>query len=280
MTEDEKARVEAIVNREIWADHPVRIQHLPYDEAISRGAMALFGEKYGDEVRVVEVPGVSLELCGGTHCRHTGEIGLFKIVTETGVAAGVRRIEAVTGPGAYHHLQEAEDRLAEVAKVLKANPESAARRVAQLLEEKDELEALLADLRKGDAGGGEELVSATTLEAPGGPVDFRGVRLRARGPDDVRDWGDGYRGGGGSRVAVVAAELPGGKHTLFAFVSDDLIAQGLRADALIREVARLVGGKGGGRPHMAQAGVGDPSALEEALKAGPEILERLLRRDG
>jgi alanyl-tRNA synthetase len=278
MTEEEKARVEEIVNQGVWSDHPVQIEHLPYSEAISRGAMALFGEKYGDEVRVVEVPGVSLELCGGTHCRHTGEIGLLKIVTETGVAAGVRRIEAVTGPGAYQHFQEAEGRLNEVAKTLKAKPETAVGRVAQLLKEKDELEALLTGLRKGGAGGGEETVSVQTVETSAGPVDYRGVRLQARSPDDVRDWGDGHRAGGRARVAVVAAELPGGKHTLFAFVSDDLIALGLRADELLREVARLVGGKGGGRPHMAQAGVGNPSALQKALEAGPEIIEGLIEK--
>jgi alanyl-tRNA synthetase len=268
--------VEEIVNGEVWADHPVQIQHLAYSDAISRGAMALFGEKYGDEVRVVEVPGVSLELCGGTHCRHTGEIGLFKIVAETGVAAGVRRIEAVTGPGAFGHFLEAENRLESVARALKSKPENAVGRVDQLLKEREELEGLLADLRKGGGGGGEELISHETLETPLGPIEYKGLRLRARNPDDVRDWGDGHREGGGRRVTVVAAELPEGKHTLFAFVSDDLIPQGLRADVLIREVAQLVGGKGGGRPHMAQAGVGDPSALDEALKAGPGILEELV----
>jgi alanyl-tRNA synthetase len=277
MTEEEKARVERTVNGGIWADHPVQIQHLPYSEAIKRGAMALFGEKYGEDVRVVEVPGVSLELCGGTHCRHTGEIGLFKIVTETGVAAGVRRIEAVTGPGAYHHFQETEKRLDEVAGLLNARPEIAAGRVAQLVKEKEELEGLLAELRKGGAGGGETLVVEERLEAKTGAVQYRGVRLKARSPDDVRDWGDGYRVGGVGRVAVVAAELPEGKHTLFVFVSDDLIAQGVRADALIREVAQQVAGKGGGRPHMAQAGVGDPSALDAALRAGFRILEKHMR---
>jgi len=279
MTEGEKAQVESMVNRGIWSDHPVLVQQLGYPEAIQKGAMALFGEKYGDEVRVVEVPGVSLELCGGTHCRHTGEIGLFKIVTETGVAAGVRRIEAVSGPGAFRHFQEVEDRLGEVAVALKARPEVAGHRLAQLLKEKEEVEALLAELRKGGGGGGETLVTEGTFISPFGPVEYRGVRLRARSADDVRDWGDGYRGSGGGRVAVVAAELPGGKATLFVFVSDDLIAQGIRADSLIREVAVLVGGRGGGRPHMAQAGVGDPTTLDDALKAGYRILESLMKTE-
>jgi alanyl-tRNA synthetase len=276
MTAEEIAQVEGMVNQGVWEDHPVQIHQLSYAEAIDRGAMALFGEKYGDEVRAVEVPGVSLELCGGTHCRHTGEIGLFKIVAETGVAAGVRRIEAVTGPGAFRHLQEAENRLNEVASILKARPEAASRRVSQLLQEKEDVEALLVELRKGGGGGGEIVVAEETLDHFQGPVEYRGVRLKARGPDDARDWGDGYRAGGSGRVAVVAAELPGEKFTLFVFVSDDLIGRGIRADNLIREVAETVGGRGGGRPHMAQAGVGDPSKLDQALEVGPEILKRLL----
>ncbi len=122
MTDRERGEVEQLVNKGIWDDKEVLVQELPYSEAIQKGAMALFGEKYGDEVRVVEVPGISLELCGGTHCSHTGEIGIFKIVAETGVAAGVRRIEAITGPGAYLYFQELESRLEEVANLLKARP--------------------------------------------------------------------------------------------------------------------------------------------------------------
>jgi alanyl-tRNA synthetase len=275
LTAEERWRVEESVNREIWADHPVLLQFLAYPEAVARGAMALFGEKYGERVRVVEIPGVSLELCGGTHCRHTGEIGLFRIVSETGVAAGVRRIEAVTGPAAFQYFRGVENRLNEVAEALKARPENALGRLNQLLQEREELEALLAGLRKG-GGGGEELLSEETLEGPSGPIEYRGVRLKARSADDVRDWGDGYRAGGPRRVAVVAAELPDGKPTIFAFVSDGLIREGIRADSIIKEVARRVNGKGGGRPHMAQAGVGNPSDLEGALRAGPEILKGMI----
>lgn len=275
MTPEEKAQVEERVNREIWADHPVRIQHMAYPEAVGRGAMALFGEKYGDHVRVVEIPAVSLELCGGTHCRHTGEIGLFRIVSETGVAAGVRRIEALTGPQAFRHFQASERLLGEVAAMLKARPENLKGRVEQLLAEKDSLEGLLEELRKG-GGGGEDVVVEAAVKGGKGPVQFKAIRLVAKDPNDVRAWGDGYREGGPRRVAVVAAEFPGGKHSIFTFVSDDLIGEGLRADALVREVAARADGKGGGRPHMAQAGVGNPGALEEALEASPDILRTLL----
>jgi alanyl-tRNA synthetase len=277
MTAHEKEAVERQVNEGVWADHPVRIRQMAYPDATKLGAMALFGEKYGDEVRVVEVPGVSLELCGGTHCRHTAEIGLFRIVAETGVAAGVRRIEAVTGPVAFEHFRGLERRLEEVAGLLKAKPENVAGRLAQLLEEKETLEDLLEELRKG-GGGGEEVVVHEQVEGPDGAVEFKAIRLKARNSDDVRGWGDGYREGGPRRVALVAAELPDDKHSLFTFVSDDLIGPGIRADVLVREVAARVGGTGGGRPHMAQAGIGDPKAVEEALRAGPGILRALLEK--
>jgi alanyl-tRNA synthetase len=275
MTPAEIAEVEERVNEGIWADVPVRIREMAYAEATKLGAMALFGEKYGDEVRVVEVPEVSLELCGGTHCRHTGEIGLFRIVAETGVAAGVRRIEAVTGRGAFEFLRRSERRLEEVAGLLKANPENVAGRLAQLLAEKQTLEKLLEELRKG-GGGGEDIVVQESLQGADGAVEFKAVRLKARDSEDVRAWGDGYRESGPRRVALVAAELPEEKYSFFTFVSDDLIGQGIRADALVREVAALAGGKGGGRPHMAQAGIGDPGSIESALKAGPGILRNLL----
>jgi alanyl-tRNA synthetase len=166
--------------------------------------------------------------------------------------------------------------LEEVAGLLKARPENAAGRLTQLLEEKETLEDLLEELRKG-GGAGESVVVEGDFQSPDGQVEFKAIRLKARDPDDVRAWGDGYRDGGPRRVALVAAEFPEGKHSLFSFVSDDLIGEGLRADVLVREVAALAGGKGGGRPHMAQAGVGDPDAVEGALRAGPGIVEGLLR---
>jgi len=225
---------------------------------------------------VVEVPGVSLELCGGTHCQHTGEVGLFRIVAETGVASGVRRIEAVSGPAAFLHFQASERLLEEVSAMLKASPESVAGRLQQLIQEKEALEGLLEELRKG-GGGGEDIVVKEALESPMGPVEFMAIRLKARDADDVRAWGDGYRDGGPRRVAVVAAEFPEDRHSILTFVSDDLVGQGIRADALVREVAAKVGGKGGGRPHMAQAGVGNTEGIEEALEAGVQILRTLLK---
>jgi alanyl-tRNA synthetase len=238
--------------------------------------MALFGEKYADEVRVVDVPGVSMELCGGTHVTHTGEIGLFKIVGESGVAAGVRRIEALTGPGALNHLARQEEALDEVARILRTPVHNVANRATQLLEEQAELESLLSELRS-HGGSGEQDVATETLELDGGvSARYRGLRLRARDADDARKWGDAFLSGGESGVAVLAAELPGDKQALFAFVTDDLISRGVRADTLVREVASLVGGRGGGRPHMAQAGVEDATRLDEALSSGVDTVRELL----
>jgi alanyl-tRNA synthetase len=275
MTVEERLEVEHIVNQEVWADHPVAINQRSYDEAVKGGAMALFGEKYGDEVRVVNVPGVSAELCGGTHVGHTGEIGLFRLVSESGVAAGVRRIEALTGPGAFAYLKERELRLDDAAKLLKTQPENLLQRVEQTLAEKAELESLLNELRQGGRGG-ETAVATETVEIDGGgSTVYRGVRLRSRDADDARKWGDAFLAGE-SGVAVVAAEMPGGKRTIFTFVTDDLISRGVRADAVVREVAAVVGGRGGGRPHMAQAGVEDPERLDEALAAGAGVVRTLL----
>ncbi len=276
MTPEERARVERIVNEGIWANQRVEIDHRSYADAVAAGAMALFGEKYGDEVRVVRVPGVSMELCGGTHAASTGEIGLFKIVSESGVASGVRRIEALTGRGAFQHLAAKEESLIEAAQVLRTQPTAVTQRATQLLAEKEELEALLDELRSG-GGAGEVDVTTETLELAGGATArYRGLRLRARGADDARKWGDTFLAGGEQGVAVLAAEMPGEKAALFAFVSDDLIRRGVRADTLVREVAAIVGGRGGGRPHMAQAGVEDPSRLDEALLAGAAAVRELL----
>jgi alanyl-tRNA synthetase len=276
MTAEEKERVEAIVNEGIWADHPVQIGHRAYADAVKAGAMALFGEKYGDEVRVVDIPGVSMELCGGTHARSTGRIGLFRLVSESGVAAGVRRIEALTGRGAFDHLAGKEEYLEEVASVLRTSTDNLAHRVEQLLQEKAEVEGLLDELRS-QGGSGEVEVTSDTVDLGGGVTgSYRGLRLKARGVDDARKWGDTFLEAGESGVAVLVAEMPGDKRALFAFVTDDMISRGVRADSVVREVAAVVGGKGGGRPHMAQAGVEDPSRIDEALESGAKKVRELL----
>ena len=281
MTSEERARVESIVNEGVWANHPVVIEQRGYDDAVRAGAMALFDEKYGDEVRVVSIPGVSIELCGGTHVAHTGDIGLLRLISESGVAAGVRRVEALTGRGAFNYLAGRERQLEDVAAVLKTRPDNLRQRAEQLLEEKAEVETLLEEVRAGGGGAGETDVAFQTIELAEGSVSsYRGVRLRARDAGDARKWGDAFLSSGSSGVAVLAAEMPGDKCALFAFVTDDMISRGVRADAVVRDVAAIVGGKGGGRPHMAQAGVEDPRRIDEALHAGVDAVGRLLAGDG
>ena len=245
MTENERREVEEIVSEHIWEDHPLSIGLRAYDDAVRDGATALFGEKYDDVVRVVEMPGVSMELCGGTHVGHTGEIGLFKITSESGVAAGVRRIEGITGRRALQNLEEGVGRLDEVAAVLGTSPENTAARAEQLLAEKKELEGLLDELRSG-GGAGESVVLEDAISIDDVSTEYRAVRLRARNADDARKWGDKFLKEETSGVAVVSADLPEGKHTLFAFVTDDLIGRGVRADAIVREIASVVGGRGVG----------------------------------
>ena len=277
MTRTQLESVEAMVNEGIWVNHPVRIDIRPLHAAVQAGAMALFGEKYADEVRVVDIPGVSLELCGGTHVRRTGEIGLFKVTSETGVAGGVRRMEAVTGRKAFDYLAAFKTRVEELAVSVKASPDNVERRVRELVVEKADLEALIDDLRR-DGGGGAEILAESEFEASGHRMTYRGVRIKARGAQDARAWGDSFRDSAEAAIAVVAAELPGDKHALFAFATDRAIAAGIRADAVVREVAAAVGGRGGGRPHMAQAGVSDPGGLDAAVRAGAGVVQDLSRR--
>ena len=265
------ADVEAIVNREIWRASPVTSVEMPYPAAREKGAMALFGEKYGDVVRVVDVPGVSMELCGGTHVRNTSEIGLFVILSETGVASGVRRIEALTGPGAFAQLRAQEHTLGRVADLVKAPVSTVERRIQQLLDERRAMEKKLEEAMR---GGGDEL---QRLLAAAQPLGNDGARLVFGEVivDDVKAlqaMGDALREQLGSGVGLLAARLEDGKGSVIAVVTDDLREKGVRADAIVREVAMVVGGRGGGKPHMAQAGIPDASRLGEALAQAPRVV--------
>jgi alanyl-tRNA synthetase len=201
---------------------------------------------------------------------------MFRLVSESGVASGVRRIEALTGRGAFAYLLGKEDALQEAASVLRTTPANLTHRAQQILDEKAEIEGLLDELRSQGGSGEVDVASETLSLSGGGTAQYRGLRLRARGPDDARKWGDAFLSAGGAGVAVLAAEMPGEKRAIFAFVTDDLIRRGVRADALVRQVASIVGGKGGGRPHMAQAGVEDATRLDEALTSGVATVRDLL----
>ncbi|HEY2066460.1 MAG TPA: alanine--tRNA ligase [Gemmatimonadaceae bacterium] len=268
--------IEAIVNREIWRAQPVRWSEMPYADARAKGAMALFGEKYGDVVRVVDVAGVSMELCGGTHVRNTAEIGLLLILSETGVASGVRRIEALTGAAAFAQLKERERTLQRVAEALRSPIDAVERRVQQVMDERRTLEKRLDEAMRG-GGGGDELQK---LIAAAQPIGANGAQLvvgvvSATDVKSLQAFGDALREQLRSGVGLLAARLEGGKGgggALLAVVTDDLRSRGLNAGTIVRDVAALVGGRGGGKPHMAQAGIPDAGRLDDALAEAPRVV--------
>jgi alanyl-tRNA synthetase len=274
MTPDEIADVERLVNEAILANYEVCQHQLGYREALDRGAMALFSEKYGDVVRVIEIPGVSMELCGGTHVRTTGQIGLFRIVSESGVAAGVRRVEAVTGELAYARVLRDERTLREAARLLRTREDNLLPRIQTLLDEQRELQRQLE--RSRSEGAVDRLAPCSSAPLRTGGTRVIAAVVSAENADELRALGDQLRERLGSGVAVLAATFAGEKSSLLAVATDDLVARGVRADAVIRQVAALAGGKGGGRPHMALAGVGDAARVPVALEAVEGVVRSLL----
>ena len=270
--------IEAIVNREIWRGVPVTLREMAYPDARAAGAMALFGEKYGDVVRVVTIPGFSMELCGGTHVRNTAEIGILKIVAETGVAAGVRRIEAVTASGAYEFMNTEQRTLQRVADVLKTSVDGVEKRIGGLLEERRALERRLDEAMR---GGGDQLQSLLQHAQAIGANGSRLVTSVVRAGDvkELQSLGDAVREKLGSGVGVLAASFDDGKNTLLVVVTDDLRDRGVRADILIKDIAAAAGGRGGGKPHMAQAGIPDAARFNDAFASAPELVRGALRGD-
>jgi alanyl-tRNA synthetase len=266
--------VEARVNRGVWAAVPVTTTQKNYQEAVAGGAMALFGEKYGDVVRVVEIPGLSVELCGGTHVRNTAEIGLFRIVQETGVAAGVRRVLALTGPKAFEHLRDRERALERIAETLKAPADQALRRVQALVDERRQLERRVEEARRG--GGATQVQTLAATARPLGTAQLVASEVQVDDVKALQALGDALREQLPGTIAVLGARLEDGKATMLAVVGDALRERGVRADEVVRRVAAAAGGKGGGKPHMAQAGIPDASRLAEALSQAATLVGPLV----
>ena len=272
MTPEQIAEVERRVNEQILSNEDTRARVMDMDSARAEGAMALFGEKYGSEVRVLNI-GDSIELCGGTHVRRTGDIGLFKIVSEGGVASGVRRIEAITGPGALAYLYERENKLRQAAEMLRASPEEVPRKIEQLTQRLKSLEKELDQLRGKLAAGGSKDLAAEAKEV-------KGIKVLAARLDDVdakglRDAMDRLKDKL-APAAIVLAAVADNKVSLIAGVTKELVGR-LHAGELVNQVAVRVGGKGGGRPDMAQAGGTDPSSLDAALADVPGWVEQQLK---
>jgi len=263
LTPAQIAEVEDLVNREIRRNTDVCARVMKYDEAVKGGAMALFGEKYGDEVRVIGMGEFSTELCGGTHVKRTGDIGFFKIVAETGIAAGVRRIEAVTADGAAAWVRQQEKRVAEAAAALKTSPQEVNVKIQQVLENVRNLEKELGRLKaKMTATQGEELV-AQAAEVKGAKV--LAAKLDSADAKGLRETVDKLKARLKSAV-IVLGTAEGEKVTLIAGVTSDLVGK-LKAGEIVGHVAQQLGGKGGGRPDMAQGGGTDPEKLPAALES-------------
>jgi alanyl-tRNA synthetase len=270
----EISRIEEMVNERVREDRPIEVAHGELHDALKMGALAFFGDKYGDEVRIIKIGDYSLELCGGTHLQTTGEIGLFKVTQVSGVAAGVRRIEALTGAAAFEHVRREEATLNEVRDLLKAQPFEEPGRVQRLLEHVRDLEREV-DTLKG------RLTSARTQDLGGAVVDVQGVnvlRLQERDLEakDLRGLVDLAKERLHSGV-IVAASSADGKVTLVTGVTPDL-TQRVHAGQLAKAVAALVDGSGGGRADMAQAGGKSPEKLEAALAQVPALVAEQLQQ--
>jgi len=236
--------------------------------------MHLFSEKYGDVVRVVSIPGISSELCGGTHVRNTAEIALFKIVSETGIAAGVRRIEAVTGRAALELFRAHERELQEIEHLVRAPAGQAVRRVQTLVEDRRVLEKRLDEAMR--SGGGGAIKSLVDQGSVVNGVKVVAANVNAPDLSTLQAMGDALREEMESGVGVLAASFDNGKNTMLAVVSDDLRDRGVRADTILRELAAAAGGKGGGKPHMAQAGIPDAARMASAVAEAPEMIRKHL----
>ena len=274
MTAEEIAEVEALVNKEIRAALPVTTDVMNIEEAKKSGAMALFDEKYSENVRVVSMGDFSKELCGGTHVANTSEILAFKILSESGIAAGVRRIEALTGDAVFAYYKEQEAQLANVAKLLKTKPEAVGEKIEHLYAE---IKALQSE--------NEALKSKAAKDALGDVMnqvqEIKGVKLLAARVDDVdmnglRDLGDQLKEKLGDGV-VVLASVKDGKVSLMATATDEAQKKGAHAGNLIKAIAAIVGGGGGGRPGMAQAGGKNPAAVDDAIKEAAKVVESQIK---
>jgi alanyl-tRNA synthetase len=260
--------IEDEVNDLVLANDVVTTREMPYAEALALGAMAFFSEKYGDVVRVVRM-GSSVELCGGTHVRTTGQVGPFRFTGQTGVAAGVRRIEAVTGSGALRALREQEQRLTRVAETLKSQPEHVLRRLEQLLEERQRLEARLQEALR--SGSGSAMTGDRTT------VDGVDLTIAETASDDRAEVGrisDQFREG--KRNGVLVLFSTGGRGGIHVALTDDLVRAGRNAGDLVNRIAALSGGRGGGRPHFASAGAGDATKLPQARAATRDLVSAWL----
>ncbi|WP_182188258.1 alanine--tRNA ligase [Pectinatus frisingensis] len=271
MTKEQLSQTEQMVNDEIIKALPVKISHMPQDEAKKQGAMALFGEKYGDIVRVVTVPGFSMELCGGSHVENIGQIGLFKIISESGVAAGVRRIEALTGKAAYEYTKKQEAVITGAAESLKTDVFDLNAKIVGLLQENKEFKHRLNDVRETVAKANSQKLLSDAKQY--GDLNVVSGKVDAADMDELRSIADTICSQLKNGVVILAAAVAADKVNLVVKVSTDAVKKGVHAGKIIKVAAQVTGGNGGGRPNMAQAGGKMPGKIPEAFEKAIEILE-------
>ena len=274
ITKEELARVERMVNEFILEANPISATVMNINDAKEMGATALFGEKYGENVRVVKMGDCSIELCGGTHLNNTSEVGMFKILSEGGVAAGVRRIEAITGRAVYEYILEKDGVIEKAAEVLKTREDNVLNKAKSLVEETKELEKELHDIKAKISMQNADSVLDSKVEING--VNLVTNRYEGMDMDTLREAADNLRDKLENGV-VVLANVCDGKVNFVATASKEAIAKGAHAGNLVREVSKIAGGKGGGRPNMAQAGASDESKIDEALAHAKEVIESQIK---
>ena len=274
VTKEELEKIEDIVNAKIEENIPVDTNEMSIDEARKTGAMALFGEKYGEVVRVVKMGDFSIELCGGTHVKSTGDIRAFKIISEGGVAAGVRRIEAVTAGAVFDYYKEAEKQLHEAAKALKSEPANIVKKIESMHEEIKELRSKNESLNKKLLNSSVDSDADNAKEVNG--VKFFAIKVEGQDMNAMRELGDSIKEKNSVSVIVVAS-VNDGKVNLIAMASDEAVKKGAHAGNIIKAIASCVGGGGGGRPNMAQAGGKNPAGVDDALAKAYEELETQIK---
>lgn len=274
MTADEIEEVERKVNAEILCSSVIAMEEMDIEAARQKGATALFGEKYGDVVRVVSMGEYSIELCGGTHVNNTAQLGVFKIVSESGVAAGVRRIEAVTGTGFLELYEKQQQTLSEISKLVRSNPNQVINAIERLTKEHKESQKVIEQLKAQLAKGAVEEILSKVVEIKG--VKILVASLENMGMEDLRNTGDSLKNKLGSGV-VTLASVNDGKVQFVAMATEDAVKKGVHAGNIIKAAAAVAGGGGGGRPNMAQAGGKDASKLQEALDKALEVITEQIR---
>jgi alanyl-tRNA synthetase len=274
MTDEEIMKVEDSVNKEIMRAHEVNTDVMSIDEAKASGAVALFDEKYSENVRVVSVGGFSKELCGGTHVRNSGEIGLIKIISETGVAAGIRRIEALTGDNAIKYANDKNELLLKIASMLKCSEKDIVHKLNTKLDELKSKEKEISSLKKELSKGIEDEILKEVKEVNG--VKLISVALNDIDGNSLRDLGDKLRDKIESGVVVLGSTVDS-KVMFTAMATKDVVAKGIHCGKIVKEAAAIAGGGGGGRPDMAQAGGKNPEKLNDAIGKVEEIVASMIK---